>query len=152
MDFFKRMQLLQNQQESMHLNLRCAKISVWNWPHPRIWMGEGHQRRAEPSTMVTRMKTRASAWQISHSIFPWPRGIFNLISNLEHDLLTSNVIYRPLMRFIHLRHDFSNLDLILDTFHPSRTWLPHLVWLLRLFPSIEPGREYALISQCVFKS
>ena len=28
MDFFKRMQLLQNQQESMCLNLRCTEISI----------------------------------------------------------------------------------------------------------------------------
>ena len=34
---------LENPQETMRLNLRCTIISVWNWPHPRIWVGKGYQ-------------------------------------------------------------------------------------------------------------
>ena len=37
---FKCMRLLQNQQETMCLNLRLAKISVQNRPHPRMWISK----------------------------------------------------------------------------------------------------------------
>ena len=40
---FKCMRLLHNQQETMRLNIRCAKMSVQNWPHPRIWTGKDCQ-------------------------------------------------------------------------------------------------------------
>ena len=32
---------MQNQQETMHLNLRCTKILIQNWSHPCIWEGKG---------------------------------------------------------------------------------------------------------------